>query len=211
MKRLKVALSLLLVFSICSLVQSQHATATKLIYEDSGEILIDGKFAGYEWNGTLVFEVSDEFSILLNQSKNFLFIGVRSSEAHPTHFTELFIMDPLTELTHNFHASFHLGERIITDPSWETLPNWHWGNNSGWTANVIKFDTMVQDGDALQANKVYPYQGQEFQFLKSKFTGKRILIRVEIRDFTNEDAKAITFPITSDRKDAYGWFELSFK
>ena len=108
----------------------------------------------------------------------------------------------------NLHASMQLGERKLIDSWNDTIPAWSWGNNNGWTANVV--EPLNKGGEGSFLASVKPYQGHEFQISKKKIKDKKLKIRLEIKDFIGQ-AEDIIFPVDSKRNETENWLKVVMK
>jgi hypothetical protein len=109
---------------------------------------------------------------------------------------------------YNLHASFQLGERLLAGDAWnDSSPSNNWGNHVDWIANEAKMNEE-KSANLPIAERLFPYDGWEFQIRRSRFVGKEWRIRIEVRDFAGQRPDTI-FPELSERKNPARWAVLS--
>jgi hypothetical protein len=126
--------------------------------------------------------------------------------AYPTkefYWIDLFIApndgnDSLSPSALNIHASAKLGERRWLGNNWE---EWNWGNNTGWTANVVK-DAAI--GVAYH----------EFRIELAKLgvaspspspASFRLCLQLNLWDTTTQKNKRLIFPPTANERSPSTW------
>jgi hypothetical protein len=183
--------------------QSASAQQTIKVPEGRGNpVLIDGMFSRDEWQDAATVKVNDSVTLYLKQFRGHVFIGVKTATSYPA-YVDMFLLAGGNEL-YNLHASMQIGERTLTGKAWtDGEPSWRWGNHVGWIANEAKYDS-TKDRTLPDKEKVFPYEGKEFQLLRSRFTGKQWRMRVEVRGATPD----IVFPAESERLNTARWLVL---
>lgn len=201
MKNLITFLTIVLGF----LSQNAWAQQTVKISEassSSSPILIDGMFSKDEWQDARTVKVNDSVTLLFKQFKGHVFIGVKTDTPYPA-YVDMFLQTENNEL-YNLHASMQIGERRLTGDSWtDREPAWRWGNHVGWIANESKYD-QTKDRSLPDKEKVFPFEGREFQLLRSRFAGKIWKLRVEVRGSTED----VVYPVNSQRTETASWLIL---
>jgi hypothetical protein len=181
---------------------SQNVSAQQTIKVPEGNsnpVLIDGIFSKDEWQDAATVKVNDSVTLYLKQFRGHVFIGVKTNTTYPA-YVDMFLLTAGNEL-YNLHASMQIGERLLTGNAWtDREPAWRWGNHVGWIANEAKYDS-TKDRSLPDKEKVFPYEGKEFQLLRSRFTGKQWRLRIEVRG-SSED---IPFPANSERRQTASW------
>jgi hypothetical protein len=192
-----IAVLLLLIGGLFEKVRAQQAV--KVPEVASSPILIDGNFAPDEWRGATVVKVTDAVTLYFKQVQGHVFIGVKADTPYPP-YVDMFLLTESQEL-YNLHASMQIGERRLSGNAWtDGQPAWRWGNHVGWIANEAKYDS-TKDRSLPDKEKVFPYEGKEFQLLRSRFTGKQWRLRIEVRGASSD----IVFPSGSERMNTTGW------
>jgi hypothetical protein len=180
----------------------QNASAQQTVKVPEGHgtpVLIDGIFSRDEWQDAVTVKVNDLVTLHLKQFRGHVFIGVKTATSYPA-YVDMFLLAGGNEL-YNLHASMQIGERTLTGNAWtDGEPPWRWGNHVGWIANEAKYDS-TKDRSLPDKEKVFPYEGKEFQLLRSRFTGKQWRMRVEVRGATPD----IVFPAESERLSPARW------
>ncbi|MCA1568133.1 MAG: hypothetical protein LC803_21310 [Acidobacteria bacterium] len=183
----------------------QHASAQQTLKVPEGRgspVLIDGIFSRDEWQNATTVKADDSVMLYLKQFRGHVFIGVKTATSYPA-YVDMFLLTGLNEL-YNLHASMQIGERTLTSSLWtDGVPSWRWGNHVGWIANEAKYDS-TKDRSLPDKEKVFPYEGKEFQLLRSRFTGKQWQMRVEVRGSTPD----LVFPAESERRSSARWLIL---
>lgn len=184
-------------------IQNASAQQTYKVPEGrSNPVLIDGIFSRAEWQDAATVKVNDSVTLYFKQYKGHVFIGVKTATTYPA-YVDMFLLAGANEL-YNLHASMQIGERTLTGNAWtDGEPPWRWGNHVGWIANETKYD-QTKDKSLPDKEKVFPYDGKEFQLLRSRFTGRRWRMRLEVRGATPD----IVFPAESERESPARWLIL---
>jgi hypothetical protein len=192
----------LVLMVVCAL-HSASAQQTVKVPEGRGNpVLIDGMFSRDEWQDAATVKVNDSVTLYFKQFRGHVFIGVKTATTYPA-YVDMFILAGANEL-YNLHASMQIGERTLTGKAWtDGEPPWRWGNHVGWIANETKYDP-TKDRSLPDKEKVFPYEGKEFQLLRSRFTGKQWRMRLEVRGATPD----IVFPAESERQNPARWLIL---
>ncbi len=164
---------------------------------------IDGFLNLDEWQDSKIINMSEDNTLYLCQSEEFLFIGIKHNE-EIRRYVDLYLENDAIG-TINLHASMQLGERNLTGQWSDTAPGWNRGNNTDWNANTVSFTSGSLQGSFLESLK--DYQGHEFQISKKRLIKNQFKLRIEVRDFDGE-AEDIQFPSTSTRVESTGWFDI---
>lgn len=184
-------------------IQSASAQQTLNVPEGHGNpVLIDGIFSRDEWQDAANVKVNDSVTLYFKQFRGQVFIGVKTATPYPA-YVDMFLLAGANEL-YNLHASMQIGERTLTGNAWtDGEPAWRWGNHVGWIANETKYDPG-KDRTLPDKEKVFPYEGKEFQLLRPHLTGAQWRVRVEVRGATPD----IVFPARSERLNIARWLIL---
>jgi hypothetical protein len=165
-------------------------------------VLIDGQFAADEWSDAIILRVAASVDLYLKQYKGHVFLGVKMA-AKSRRYVDMFLLAQ-DKHVYNLHASMQLGERVLVGSNWsDTNPPTRWGYHLDWTANEAKLDPSA-DPSLPVVQRIFPDDGIEFQFRRSRFQGKQWRIRIEIRDFAGQ-LPDIIFPADSERKTTARW------
>ncbi|MEE9465493.1 MAG: hypothetical protein V3W14_07995, partial [Candidatus Neomarinimicrobiota bacterium] len=118
-----------------------------------------------------------------------------------------------------YHVSAQLGERTEQDSVALADPDgFTWGRTTDWYANELRWDNSkmqalmaagLPQGEAFQA-AVYPADGIEFQFLRSKFTAPVGLLRIEIATPPDYESPVV-YPPGTVRFNRDGWAPIVFE
>jgi hypothetical protein len=169
---------------------------------NSNPILVDGIFSKAEWQDAATVKVNDSITLYLKQFRGHVFLGVKTATSYPA-YVDMFLLTGSNEL-YDLHASMQIGERLLSGNAWtDREPAWRWGNHVGWTANEAKYDS-TKERTLPDKEKVFPYEGKEFQLLRSRFTGKQWRLRIEVRGSSPE----VVFPADSQRMNTASWVTL---
>lgn len=167
-------------------------------------VLIDGQFSPGEWEGASEITISDAVTLLLQQRAGHVFLGIKTPPTVPR-YIDLFVH--VDDALYNLHASAQVGERLLADTTWsDAEPPWRWGNHVDWIANEVKADPTVPR-DEPWTDRLFPYEGFEFQLRRARFVGPTWQVRIEVRDFMGTTSDII-FPSASQRKDTTHWLRL---
>src|SRR4028119_876642 len=165
-----------LMLMVGCVMQSASAQQTVKVPEGHGNpVLIDGIFSRDEWQDAATVKVNDSVTRYFKQFRGHVFIGVKTATSYPA-YVDMFLLIGSNEL-YNLHASMQIGERTLTGNAWtDGEAPWRWGNHVGCIANETKYDS-IKDRSLPDKEKVFPYEGKEFQLLRSRFTGKQWRMR----------------------------------
>lgn len=184
---------------------SQNASgqqSVKVPEGNSNPVLIDGIFSKAEWQDAASVKVNDSITLYLKQFRGHVFLGIKMDTAYPA-YVDLFLLTGSNQL-YDLHASMQIGERLLNGNAWtDREPAWRWGNHVGWIANEAKYDS-TKDRSLPDKEKMFPYEGKEFQLLRSRFAGKQWRLRIEVRGSSDE----IVFPVDSERMSTARWLTL---
>jgi hypothetical protein len=201
----KKAISALL-FLICALSPAAAQQIIKVPHGNGTPVLVDGRISVDEWRDARVISVSPSVKLLLKQLKGHVFVGVKSEKGSSS-YVDMFLMTGDKRL-YNLHASFQVGERLLPTGAWsDSSPPNNWGNHVDWIANEAKIDEE-KDRSLPISERLFPYDGMEFQLRRSRFVGKQWRIRIEVRDFAGKLPDTV-FPTLSERKSTARWAILS--
>lgn len=171
----------------------------------SGEpLLIDGRFGEREWRGAATLAINDSTMLVAMQRDGHVYLGVRFLTPNRS-YIDLFLQN--NETLYNLHASAQIGERLLRDTTWtDSEPAWAWGNHVDWIANEVKTNPTMPRSDPW-TERIFPYEGFEFQLRRSRFNAGTWLVRVEVRDFMGESPDLV-FPGSSTRKNIARWLRV---
>ena len=162
-------------------------------------VLLDGRLSPGEWDDARAIPLTDSIRLLLKQVDGHVFLAIATGSRVPR-VVDLFLADGSGQV-HQLHASAQIGERALPDTLWEDMqPAWRWGNHVDWIANEAKVDA-TQPADRPFAARLFPADGTEFQIRRSRFSGTRWRLRVEVRTFAG-DAIADVLPRLATRDPA---------
>ena len=180
---------------------------------DGRAVLTDGIFTPGEWDDALRLTVDNALTLHLKQVRDHLFVGASVSGLNVP-IVDLFLQvgdGPVMQ----FHASAQLGERSLA-PQGQEDPEFQWGRTVDWYANEVRYDRPLRDSleaagadprHAIRAS-LYPYDGFEMQFRRTKFPGSEWRMRVEVAGGPDYQVPHI-YPAGTERKDVTGWAVLS--
>jgi len=183
-------------------------------------IMTDGQIGRKEWEGAkkIVFPQNDSCYLLVKQSDEYIFLAI-AAPYNMLSYVDLYFDFGENSIL-NLHSSSQIGERNLTDTSWNDLnPPGHWGNSKDWYANEMRFDRILAqqllkedsnyNRDQLQLRTTYRYDGFEYLFRKSRFNKAnwktRVLIRTTMPGYSN-----MAFPQYTDPKRSDNWATLIF-
>jgi len=179
-------------------------------------ILTDGVFSPGEWDDALAVQVQPGLQLLLKESGDFVFLGLKYSP-FVLSIVDLFI-SPDGKSVHHLHVSAQLGERLLNEtPGLDDDPEFIWGDTTGWYANEVrwsekKVQALMKEGkkrDEAQEAAVYRYDGFEFQIRRSKFASDEWRIRLETP--MPPDWSPVVFPAGTVPGSTRGWLTLVLK
>src|SRR6202011_819812 len=124
-------------------------------------VLLDGRVEETEWEDAKVVLIAHGLRLLLKHDSAYLYVAVLPAEPR-TFGVNLYLAPSDTILPYlNLHASAKLGERTGTRTSW---PEWRWWNNTGWSANVARFNSFERE-------RFLPDVAKEFQIALTRLPG----------------------------------------
>jgi hypothetical protein len=171
-------------------------------------VMIDGKFSDGEWQDAAVKEIAPSIHLYLKQYKGNVFLGLKATTPFKA-YVDLFLCPEAGKLF-NLHASMQLGERVLSGNDWtDTEPPTQWGNETDWTASRSKFDPL-KDRELPVTERLFPYDGKEFQLRRARFKGRRWRVRIEVRDLAGTHP-TIAFPSNSERFKTDRWAVLNLE
>lgn len=199
-----IALAFLAIFACASSGESQGPI--RVPHALPRAVLLDGKMDPEEWEGSLDVPVAGPIRLSFLDAGGYLLVGVLTEGRAPRP-VDLFVQDS-SGAVHQLHASAAIGERLLADTLWtDTDPAWRWGNHVDWMANEAKVDSW-RPPELLLGERMFPSDGVEFQIRRSRFSGTRWRLRVEIGTFPGTEGTFV-FPATATR-DPATWAVLEF-
>ena len=167
-----------------------------------------------EWSDGKLTPINNAYNLYYKEDERYYYMAVQRTDNRPF-YIDMFISHQAN--LYNIHASTQLGERWLNEKDWsDEKPEYHWGNNKDWIANMVLFDRkkirqLRKEGfeGNINLEAVFSYNGFEFQFSKSRWDFPQSKFRIEMRDmFGMEDFEEIIFPENSTRYNDSNWFQL---
>ncbi|MFC1661653.1 hypothetical protein ACFL3S_09415 [Gemmatimonadota bacterium] len=177
--------------------------------------MTDGLLDQEEWADASRLSLSDSVELRLKEYRGHVFIGLVFRGLGRPFVANLFVQ-PGDRKIHQLHASAQIGERILS-PGEGDDPPFVWGYSPGWYANEVRWvnaktQSLTESGadpDEAQRESLFPYDGFEFELLRSRFEGSEWLLRVDVLAYPDYHTP-IVFPAGTTRKNTEGWFRLMF-
>jgi hypothetical protein len=220
----KNAIVLLTVGILAGLLFSQTGERPKTTFAESPKavtvpegngnpVLLDGIFAPGEWGDALRVPIHERVELLLKTNSGHLFLGLKFKDGLGV-ITDLW-MTADGKTVYQMHSSGQLGEGVLSlplaDAKPRTMTETTIGYTKDWDANEIRSD--IQKKAEWQAagrpadgyrNVLFPSEGKEYQIALSKFSVRRLKMRL----MASDQEGLIIFPEKSDLKSAEEWLEL---
>ena len=145
-----------------------------------------------------------------------VFIGVRGLNTAGIGPCELFLAVPGGQI-HKLHVSAQLYEVVL--PTTGAEPPSRFGLTPDWYANELRRDMvesqrLEKEGqspfDMIRATS-YPSDGIEFAICRSKFPGRRWLMRLWTSAFVGDKPGMLGYPPAAAERTTEGWLALRFK
>jgi hypothetical protein len=190
---------------------SVPAQETIRVPEGNGKpVLLDGLFARGEWDDALKISINDRIELCLKVNSGHLFLGLKYDEAVGV-VTDIWMASD-DKTVYQMHSSGQLGEGALSLPIVDdkTVPI-IMGYTKDWDANEIKSDSKKK-AEWQEAGRpkegyrqtLFPSDGKEFQIVLSKFSGRRLKIRL----MSGDSKGLVIYPKNTDLKSTKNWLEL---
>ncbi|MEI7036500.1 hypothetical protein [Fulvimonas yonginensis] len=139
-------------------------------------VLLDGRIDGAEWGDAAEIRLAHDVRLLLKHDGRFVYAAVVLPAPRVFGVNLYLARDGAAGAYLNLHASARLGERSGYGKAW---PEWRWWNNSGWTANVARFN-------GFEGQRFLPDRAKEFQIAMARWPrdGFRISLDIETSEGT---------------------------
>jgi ketosteroid isomerase-like protein len=195
---------------ICEAIARELARPSVIVPEGNGQpVLIDGLFSPGEWDDALICPINDRVDLYLKVNSGHLFLGMKYKEAVGVVSDIWMTSDDRT--VYQMHSSGQLGETVLSLPVGDNMPETIMGYSKDWDANEIKSDSKKKAewqaaGRPVEGYRkvLFPSDGKEYQIVLSKFSGRRLKMRLMAGD-----SKGLTiYPEKSDLKSTDNWLEL---
>lgn len=173
-------------------------------------VLLDGLFAPGEWDDALKVPIHDRINLFLKVNSGHLFLGLKYEEAIGV-ITDIWMTSD-DKTVYQMHSSGQLGEGVLSlpvaDDKTETIII---GYTKDWDANEIKSDNKKKaEWQAAGRPKegyrqtLFPSDGKEYQIVLSKFSGRRLKMRL----MSGDPKGLFIYPKKTDLKSTDNWLEL---
>ena len=168
-------------------------------------LTVDGRIIDAEWAGAAVHRVEGA-QVRIARNGDALCVAVQADAG--LHYADLYLAGPEGQIV-NLHASMQAGvRRLSRDGGWDDWnPDFVWGDPQGWRANTVGWVRGVPEDRPL-AERMTPYDGQEFEIDLSTFGPGPWRIRVEASDFRDPPGPKRVWPEGAGRTDVSGWMAL---
>lgn len=171
------------------------------------KIKVDGNFSDTGWIEAHRSIISDSVELFMTSDTAFIYIGIRC-KGKSAMYTDMYIDDGINLF--NFHASFQIGERLLTDTSWnDQKPEWQFGNQRGWIASYVRLKDKQFNDKLSVKEQVQPYEGYEFKIRKRKFSASSVKLMIEIKGF-EEGPVMVAIPQKTVRKNTSQWLQFKW-
>ena len=173
-------------------------------------VLLDGLFAPGEWDDALKVSINNRIALLLKVNSGQLFLGLKYDEAVGV-VTDIWMTSD-DKTVYQMHSSGQLGERELSLPlADDNTESLIMGYTKDWDANEIKSDSKKKaEWQAAGRPKegyrqtLFPSDGKEFQIVLSKFSGRRLKMRL----MSGDSKGLVIYPKKTDLKSTENWLEL---
>ena len=186
------------------------ATMNVVVPEGNGQpVLIDGLFSPGEWDDALIRPINDRVDLYLKVNSGHLFLGLKYEDAVGV-ITDIWMTSD-DRTVYQMHSSGQLGEAVLSLPVGDNMPETIMGCTKDWDANEIKSDSKKKAewqaaGRPVEGYRkvLFPSDGKEYQIVLSKFSGRRIKMRL----LAGDPKGLIIYPEKSGLKSTDNWLEL---
>jgi hypothetical protein len=194
-------LTLLLKFALTvSLLTAVPGVSQSLWHVPKGRpVLIDGKLEKGEWVDSRVKDLPGLARVRVKRSEEYVFLAIELVSSDDG-AVDLYL-SPSPGRVYDLHSSAKLGERKLENGAW---PEWSWWNNSGWVANISRFDSVKQP-------YFLPTKVREFQISRARFPGKEWKMMVEVMTPAEPNWRTVAYPPGAKNTDTNGWVMLKFE
>jgi len=172
-------------------------------------VLLDGIFAPGEWDDALKVSIHDRITLFLKINSGHLFLGLKYEDAAGV-ITDIWMTSD-DKTAYQMHSSGQLGEGVLSLPVADDKTETIMGYTKDWDANEIKSDSkkkaewQAAGRPAEGYRKVlFPSDGKEFQIVLSKFSGRRLKMRL----MSGDPKGLVIYPEKTDLKSTDNWLEL---
>jgi hypothetical protein len=172
-------------------------------------VLLDGLFARGEWDDALRISIHDRIKLFLKVNSGHLFIGLKYEEAVGV-VTDIWMTSD-DKIVFQMHSSGQLGEGVLSLPVADDKTETIMGYTKDWDVNEIKSDSKKKaEWQAAGRPKegyrqtLFPSDGKEFQIVLSKFSGRRLKMRL----MSGDSKGLVIYPKKTDLKSTENWLEL---
>ncbi len=189
---------------------SADAPKRLTVPEGNGKpVLLDGIFAPGEWDDALKVPIHDRIDLFLKKNSGHLFLGLKYEDALGVIVDLWLTSDDKT--VYQMHSSGQLGEGVLSLPVADEWPETLIGYTQDWDANEIKSDSKKKAewqaaGRPAEGYRevLFPSDGKEFQIVLSKFSGRRLKMRLR----SGDSKGLVVYPEKTDLKSTDNWLEL---
>jgi len=159
-------------------------------------VVIDGLFEPSEWQDALLIPDTETCDIHLKRHNGYLYVGVQCAD-FDLPVLDLFFSAGGEEV-YQLHVSSYLAERVLeVDETAESF--WRSGLDLDWTANEVKWNTIVSDslgaigvhGQGMLRQAVLPFEGFEVRIGEKQFSSAAWQIRVQVSQFASDRTPVI--------------------
>jgi hypothetical protein len=192
-------------------------TTSVMVPEGNGApVITDGIFSPGEWDDALPIALNESITLYLKDYRGVVFIGVRGRDVSGIGPSDLFLTVPGAPIQ-KLHVSAQLSENVV--PATGAEPPVRFGLTTGWYANELRRDMaasarLEKEGkspiDIIRAAS-YPSDGIEFAIRRSKFPGRRWLMRLFASAIVEGKPGMLAYPTAAAERTTEGWLELHFK
>ncbi len=192
---------------------TEAVTSPVTVPEGNGApVITDGIFSPGEWEDARRITLAEMVTLYVKHYRGVVFVGLRGRDVGPS---DLFIALPGGPIQ-QFHVSAQLFESVI--PATGEQPRPRFGLTTDWYANELRRDEeeaarlRQEHKDPMEIIRAtsYPSDGIEFAIRRSKFPGRRWLMRLHATGFFGGKPGKLIYPAAAAEKTTTGWLELRF-
>lgn len=199
------SLALLLLLPIGGVSASLVPPALELPRLPYTALLVDGRTEAREWANAGRIEIGEGAWLLGGQVGDSVRLAVTGPDPLPR-VVDVFVRTESGRLL-QFHASMALGERDLTlfgEPV-DAVP-WTWHVHPGWQATRANIDAS-KPRDLAFGERLMPRDGVEFEWLRERFEGHVVLLRIHVSSFAGSEPELV-YPPESSFENSDGWLRL---
>jgi hypothetical protein len=177
---------------------------------DGAPVVTDGFFSPGEWDDARRVPITDAVELCLKQYRGVVFIGVHGLGSASIGPSDLCVAEPGGPV-HQLHVSAQLGEIVL--PAVGDAPRFRFGYTPDWYANELRRD--MEEAERLEKQgkspleiitaTSFPSDGIEFAIRRSKFPGRRWLVRLGASVLAGGKPGWLVHPAATTERTTDGW------